>query len=378
MNKAKLILLTSEFPPQPGGIGNHACNLAKALSLAGIQVQVLTDFRSREMAIEKAFDQELSFRVIRVRRSWQSVMTYLKRIIEAYRLMCSKEPQLVIASGKFSLWLAATGRRFFPKHRYVAIIHGSEINPAGRISKCLTHWSLAQFEQLIAVSRFTRDLVWKVNPRLPVEVINNGFSLPDTAETAAASLQGCPALITVGSVSKRKGQQNVIRALPLLQRAYPDLHYHIVGIPSEQAAFMHLAQELRVEDRLTFHGAVSDAVLPQLLTGADIFMMLSQQLNNGDVEGFGIAVLEANALGLPAIGTLNSGIADAIKDGYSGRLIDSEQPDEVQLAVTSILEDYQTYSDHARAWAQGFTWDKIIAQYLAILDVPTNQGTSLK
>lgn len=368
-NLSKILILSSEFPPLPGGIGNHAYNLAQMLTAAGVKVQVLTDCRSKNIEAEKAFDQALPFRVMRILRRRPVLLTYWRRILETYRLLRTKEAQTVLASGKFSLWLAAVGSLLFPQHRYLAVIHGSEVNPAGMIPRWFTHWSLRQFEQLIAVSHFTRHLIWKIHAQLPVRVINNGYSPSSAITISSKKLKGYPALITVGNVSYRKGQQNVIKALPLLRQTYPDIHYHIVGIPTEEAAFTQLAAELGVASHLSFHGVVDVETLPTLLAGADIFMMLSQELKNGDVEGFGIAILEANALGIPAIGTLNSGIADAIKEGYSGKLIDPQAPEAICAAMATILENYPAYSNHAREWAQHFTWEKIVGQYLEVLNI---------
>ncbi len=361
-----IIIITSEFPPLPGGIGNHACNLAKALQEQGFEVTVLTDFRTTDQKKEIAFDQALPFRVIRIPRYIPALRTYWQRWAQAYRLLQAKDAMIVLASGKFSLWLGALGQLLFPRHRYLAVVHGSEVNPSGRLSKCLTHWSFGRFEKRIAVSHFTAQLLLQVNADFDAKVIHNGFS-PTDSETSDApiKLSGYPALITVGNVTYRKGQQNVIKALPLIRQKYPQVHYHIVGMPTEKRAFLQLAKELGVAACITFHGVVSDTERTRLLQGADIFMMLSDHLANGDVEGFGIAILEANHLGIPAIGAEDSGVADAIKHKVSGILIDPHLPTRILEAIEDIMGQYSTYSESAGRWSKQFLWDKIILQYRA-------------
>ena len=97
-------------------------------------------------------------------------------------------------------------------------------------------------------------------------------------------------------------------------------------------------------------------------------MMLSDTLKNGDVEGFGIAVLEANALGIPAIGSKNSGIADAIQDGFSGKLVNPHQSNEILEAFSDIMNNYAVYTINAKSWSAQFTWDIIVKKYLAIIE----------
>ena len=58
---------------------------------------------------------------------------------------------------------------------------------------------------------------------------------------------------------------------------------------------------------------------------SDIFVMLSEETTTGDVEGFGIAVIEANALGIPTIGTMGSGLEDAISDKITGFLVNKNK-----------------------------------------------------
>ena len=82
MKKYKhFLLVTSEFPPQPGGIGNHAFNVANQLQHQGCFVTVITDIRSTDGAAEKSFDATLNFKVIRIQRYKFIFYTYIKRLL---------------------------------------------------------------------------------------------------------------------------------------------------------------------------------------------------------------------------------------------------------------------------------------------------------
>lgn len=361
----RLLIFTSEFPPLPGGIGNHALHLALQFQKNEYEVTVVTDQRSKNLCADIDFDTKLDVKVVRIKRKNPAVLTYINRIQKTFSLI--RKNQIIIASGKFPLWLVAFMSLFFPAKKFVAVLHGSELGAGGKIGKSLTRWSLKKYDKLIAVSNFTKQIALNRQPSVAIHVINNGFA-PKANTTSSESKTSELAIITVGNVTSRKGQQNVIKALPELQKQFPDIVYHIIGLPTEKQKFSELAKQLNVEKSVIFHGALSDEALHKKLSESKIFCMLSDYLPNGDVEGFGIAVLEANHLGLPAIGSKNSGIADAIKDGFSGKLVNPHNPEEITQALTEIVNDYNRYSAQAKEWSENFRWENIIKAYLEVIE----------
>jgi glycosyltransferase involved in cell wall biosynthesis len=364
LKKSKNILIvSSEFPPQPGGIGNHAYNLAKQLQLNGFSVTLLTDMRSKKGIEEQQFDATLPFKVVRIKRYNIILLTYLKRIFK-YRSLVTKS-EIILASGKFPLWMVGLDS-FLKNEKKHAIIHGSELNLKG-FNKKLTNNALLNFNKIIAVSNYTKSLI--VDLKLSnVEVIPNGFNLEMSSNEqpihkTVKDVKN-PILITVGNVTERKGQLNVINALPFLKEKYANIHYHIIGIPTKQQEFEAIAKNLKVAEHITFHGLVTEHKKQQLLQESTIFVMLSTKTITGDVEGFGIAIIEANALGLPAIGSNTSGIVDAINNGVSGKLVDPTNKAAILNAVTEISNNYNSYAGNAKAWSTKFEWEVIIKKYL--------------
>src|SRR5690606_38693555 len=169
-------------------------------------------------------------------------------------------------------------------------------------------------------------------------------------------------------LTERKGQHNIIAALPVLLKKFPELEYHIVGIPTKREKLERLAAQLGVADAVIFHGKVSESRKQELLLESDVFVMLSENTASGDVEGFGIAILEGNSVGLPGIGAKGCGIEDAISDGFSGKLIRNKDHEAFVRALDEIIGDYGVYSQNAKKWAENFTWDKIIRRYIAVIN----------
>jgi phosphatidyl-myo-inositol dimannoside synthase len=352
----------------PGGIGSHAYCLAKELSAKQYEVAVLTDKREGEPDQWNSFlEANSDISITGIRRRYLTVLTYLERVLAAHRLML-QSPDSIIYSGKFSVWLNA----IMPRSRSVVVIHGSEIKQKG-LSKTLFFYGLKRASRVICVSQFTKDQLKTWYPRIPeekVSVINNGI---DSSWFTPTSRTNCVnpdklVLVTVGGIHRRKGQANVVRALPRILQQYPNATYHIVGLPNEKQDLLRLVKELNVVENVKFHHGLSDPEVKDLLSKSDVFIMLSEHLETGDFEGFGIALMEGMARGLPAIGSTNSGIADAIENGISGRLVDPKKTEEISTALSEIVRSYCAYSRNAANRAKGFEWKCQVQEYLNIIE----------
>ena len=362
--KKNIVIVTSEFPPQPGGIGNHAYNLALYLAKENYQVKVIADQRSNDGADEIVFDKSLPFKVIRIKRHNLRFKMYFKRVLVTYQSF--KNANHVIATGKFSLWNVAFSR-LFRKRQIIAITHGTEVNFKSFFVRKFVDISLKKFDTIIAVSNYTEQLMSHLNRE--VEVIPNGIDLShwQMGNLPEINVEGGIVLTTVGRVSSRKGQLNVIKQLPELVKYFPELHYHCIGIPTEADAFTKVAKELNVDSYITFHGSLDSDVMKQILNKTDVFVMLSSESITGDVEGFGIAILEANAMGVPAIGSKGCGIEDAIKTGYSGVLIDADDTMQFKNGIENIIKEKARYKQDSIHWANQHDWTKVIQRYIDLL-----------
>ena len=96
--------------------------------------------------------------------------------------------------------------------------------------------------------------------------------------------------------------------------------------------------------------------------------MLSQNKVSSDVEGFGIVVLEANICGVPAIGSKNTGIEDAIVHNKTGKLVNPYSSEEILDAINQILNNKEKFSLDAIEWAHRHNWENIVSQYLQVIE----------
>ena len=153
-------------------------------------------------------------------------------------------------------------------------------------------------------------------------------------------LKGKKVLLTVGRLVERKGHDYVIKALPDIIKEIPEIHYLIVGDGVYRNELERLSGKLNIRDFITFAGFIPDDELPEYYAMCDVFIMVSREIKEkGDVEGFGIVYLEANAMKKPVIAGRSGGITDAVEDGVNGILVNPTEEKEIARVIIKSMKD---------------------------------------
>jgi len=139
-------------------------------------------------------------------------------------------------------------------------------------------------------------------------------------------------LVTVGRLTKRKGQATILRSVADLRERGRDVRLDVVGSGPASGQLRELVEELGIEDSVTFHGYVTEETKIELLNRADLFVFASLQ------EGFGIVLLEAMSAGLPVVARDLPVYHDFFRDGDNGRLV-SDGPETFADAVEALVTD---------------------------------------
>lgn len=360
----KILIITGEFPPGPGGIGNHAYNLAKFLARRGHRLTVLavSDYATSEE--EKVFDQKEEFEIFRFARYGNRIKTLQERVKKIKHITKSREFDLIIFSGRFSLLVSLLLRK--GNSRFAAIAHGGDVNPQKKSMRQLVNTALKKMDLIIPVSNFSKSKLPANISKDRIVVIPNGFDVEGfngNEYKHDKALNGSLKLITVGTIWPRKGHHNVLDALPEILRKHPDAVYSIIGRHADTTIAEKYFKDEKIKNHLKIMGSVSNEKMFDELKDSQIFIMLSETQPSGDFEGFGIAVIEANIFGLPAIGSKNSGLEDSIDNGVSGILVNPKDKKEISDAVDMILADYRRFSSNAGEWAVKHHWSNIVMLY---------------
>jgi len=371
----RLLLLSSEFPPGPGGIGAHAYQLARHLTARGWSVSVATPQAYVPAETRDAFNRRQPFAVRTLPEREAGRLWWAARLRAVGGLVRAARPDVLVATGRRALWLAAALGAAY-RLPYVAVGHGTEFHSDSRLMRALTGQALARAAAVVAVSEYTAGLVRAAGRPRRLLVIPNAadgerFRPGQDADALRArwGVAGRRVLLTVGRVGQRKAQDVVIRALPAVLAACPDVVYIMAGLPEKRAEFAALAEQLGVAGAVRFTGLVEDADLPLLYNLADLFVLVSREAG-GDVEGYGIVVQEAALCGAPAVVSRGCGLTEAIREGETGVSVPPDDPGATADALVALLRDddaRRRMGRRARDLAARATWFDRVADYDALL-----------
>jgi len=242
---------------------------------------------------------------------------------------------------------------------------------------------LGSAEVIVAISRYTHDLACDVLRDLGLEqrtsrvrVIPLGTDpavfRPGLDPASLVSKHALPKarwLVTVARLVPHKGIDTTIKALARLAPRHADLRYAIVGEGTYRRSLEALAETHGVGDRVHFLAGVTDEELPLAHALADIYVGVSR-VTARDVEGFGIALLEASASGKPVVAGRSGGMPDAVREGETGLLVDPEDEASVVRAIESLLDDpahARALGDAGRRAAESFyNWDRVVTDLRAL------------
>jgi glycosyltransferase involved in cell wall biosynthesis len=205
----------------------------------------------------------------------------------------------------------------------------------------------------VAVSPSTRaEMRHQLGLREAVYIVPNGIDPPPPRR---APRSPDPSIAVVTRLTAHKQLHHLVQAVPELMRRWPELHVDIAGTGPARDSLLAQIRRLGLEQAVTMPGRVPEQAKNDLLSRA--WLTVAPSL----AEGWGLTVLEANALGTPAVAYDVPGLRDAVRDGLTGWLVPPGEG--LATAVTGALEELedpaqrQFYADHARAWAARFSWD---------------------
>jgi len=203
-------------------------------------------------------------------------------------------------------------------------------------------YELDRVEAVIAISRqLEQSLIAGGVSAQKVRTVYSGIDLSERQlahnNQAIRQMIGLPngavLLGTVANLFPRKGYEVMLRALPAIVRAVATVHYVIVGSDDHDYAerLKRIAQELKIADRVHIVG-FQDPVQP-FLAALDLYV------HPALMEGFGIAVVEAMAMGKAVVATTTGGLPEVVAQGETGLLVPPGDVESLAATVVSLLDD---------------------------------------
>jgi len=358
----RILILNQRDPRHPaaGGAEVHVAEISRRMAAMGYQLT------QAAVGFPGAPDREQldGLEVIRLGR----LPGYYPRAA----LLCARETR----RGRFDLVVEHLNKLPFcaPAHSAVPVLVVDH-HLFGRSAFLQTIWPVAAMvvasEALIpwiyrktpflAVSQSSKDdLVARGISADQIGLIYNGVRHPETPPPQIA-VRPCR-VAYFGRLERYKRVDLLLRALATLAPRLPALEIVIIGRGSRRAELEKLAGQLGLAAHTRFTGFAEGELRDALLAGSRVCVCPSVK------EGWGITVVEANALGVPVVATDVPGLRDAVRHDETGLLVPDGPPDalvpRLAEATHRLLADEALatrLSAGALAWSRRFDWDTAAA-----------------
>jgi len=342
-----IIIHSSDFPPNPGGIAIFVKKICDQLVSRGHKVIVLTQRRQSE---DKNHDALLPYSVFRYH-----LPARISSSVTVKELLCHiiKNKADVVLQGLFTsthgLGLVAGSKLL--RVPYSILVHGYDILSSfsgSRIDQWGSRLVLNNAALIIANSQVTKGKIEHfgynsnqiiiVNPGVDSQIFKPNIDFSQVSKKH--NLNGRKVILTVSRLVAKKNHLAVLRALTQVVSKVPNVLYLIIGKGEEEVSIKRMVKDLNLTDHVVFVGYVDPENTPSYFAACDIFAMPSKTVGL-DYESFGIVYAEAGACGKPVIGGKSGGITDAVIDKVTGLLVEPDNIDEIAKAIIRLLTDVE-------------------------------------
>jgi phosphatidyl-myo-inositol dimannoside synthase len=376
---ARTLVVTNDFPPRPGGIQSYLHALATRLPESDLVVYAPA--WSHSSGSHPEFDAGQPFPVIRHEGGLMLPTPAVAR--RAREILRAEQCDTVWFGAAAPLALLAPQLRAAGARRVVASTHGHEV---GWSMLPGTRQALRRIgnttDVVTFVSKYTRSrFASAFGPMAALEYLPSGVDTQQFAPNPSArkeirtryGLGDRPTAVCISRLWPRKGQDMLIRALPLIRKRVPEAALLVVGGGPYEDRLRAMAEQLGVAEHVIMTGRVPWEELPAHYVAGDVFAMPCRTHGRGlDVEGLGIVYLEASASGLPVVAGDSGGAPETVLDGITGNVVDGRDLDRIADAVATLLADpilASEMGEAGRRWvSRHWRWTDIATRLARLLD----------
>ena len=368
----KILFLTNDFPPAEGGMETCAYEISSELMKQGFELIIAVN--QKKNIVNSGKD------IIWLQPPANYFFKILYLFIVLFFISLRNRPDLIYLNTWSPFGLPAALLSFIFRVPYFITCHGLDIVEP---RKSFFHLKIMRYvfnraKKIICVSNYTAKLAVENVPEISdkIKIINNGVNVSkffplDSIESRKKINVNNDSfiLLTVSRLTPRKGHLHIIKELKKLKEKIPEVQYLIVGRGPAENDLKSEVISSGLEKQVIFAGFVPDDKLIFHYNSCDVFIMLSDEIiDTGDIEGFGVSYLEANACGKPAVALNRGGAGDAVKNGVNGYLIDGvSQFSDIILQMYSDQKHLTNIGvkslDHVRAEC---SWQKRVKEYINV------------
>ncbi len=325
------LLITNTYPPYKGGVAKYlyelSCEISEHRDITVITRVSGKNEKLRNLNILRAVGYNKIPIINKIHHFFLCVNYFIRNKNRIENVLAGS----TIPFGVLAILL----KTMKPELKIFVFTYGSEIIKVDTLLyRKLLKYVLGKCDFIITISNFTKNALRKYSPK-PIIMVYPGYNGNFYKKNHTNNKKIL--LLTIASLTKRKGQQYVIDALSQIDKSI-DFEYHIIGNGHQECKLKELACEKGIGNSVFIHTGLSDEEVVEYYKKSDIFIMTTYQ-DGYDIEGFGIVYLEAGAYSLPVIATDVGGVGDVVKNNYNGIIVKTKNIESIIDAIVKLYKN---------------------------------------
>ena len=355
MKKIKLVILSAFYEPFMSGAEQAAKEIAERLG-NNYDITLITGrFDTALCRIEK----RPSFTLVRVGIGNKKIDKFLYPFLANLKIRKIKPDIAHAIMESYAGGALVLTKYFYPKAKRILTLQSGDLDDSKKQRKIQIKFFWKKIhsvpDKIIAISSFLSLRAEKLGvSKSKIRIIPNGvdfFKIPESIEKKQNRV------ICVARLSWEKGINYLIKAWPRVIKEIPFAKLAIVGEGDKRKEIEKIIKDFNLGNSVELKGNLSHNETLAEIKKSEVFICPSL------AEGLGIVFIEAQACGVPVIGTKVGGIPDVIQNNENGILIEPKNSEEISKSIIALLQNRDLrdrLSKKALETVKKYDWKKIV------------------
>lgn len=354
-NKIKIVILAAFYEPYMSGAERMVKEIVERL---GDKYEITLITGRYDKANPKTEDRP-TFKLIRVGVGHKQLDKLLYILLGALKVRKIRPKIAHAIMESYAGMVLVLVKYLFPKTKRILTLQSGDLDDPsklGRVHQKLTWKIIHRSPNIVtaissALAKRAENLgVKKEN----IFITPNGLDFSDVPKKSEKIKNR---VICVGRLSWEKAHKYTLEAWTKVLKEFPDAKLYFVGEGSERDDIEKQIKEFHLNNSVTLTGDLPNKQVLEELSKSEVFVCPSL------AEGLGIVFIEAQACGVPPIGTRVGGIPDVIQHEENGLLIEPKNSEEIAKAIIRLLRDKELtnrLAEKGHKTSRRFEWERII------------------
>jgi phosphatidyl-myo-inositol dimannoside synthase len=351
----KVLVLSKGIHPTPGGLERYAFEVVSAYARNGCEVTLITQGKVAPSFLVRNV-------TVYICRPGPQLVVAIKMLAVYLRLLWFRKEKFRFVHA--TTWRTGVLPLLLCSRNYVITAHGNEFLKKNRLQAIIMGLTYRFAKNIYAVSAYSMDKLVECCPDASstVKVNYNGTSFGNDGDsTIRKSVEDELRILCVCRLETRKNVTGALKGVALALDQGAKLHFDIVGSGPEEGRIREVSSSLGITASVSLHGRVADTELRRFYKESHVFLHpQKEQAASGDVEGFGLVIVDAMVFGsVPIVGS-NGGSKELFVDSRDGFYVDPEDFDQIASYIYMLWRNKERYlklSENAKAKAKDYDWN---------------------